>query len=76
MSSISVSSTQMTGPFDQEFTNKDLCYTVFPVSANVAEDFSMKLEPGVAKASMEAMSAGGHLHDWTVRRIWLRTKFV
>ena len=31
--------------------NKDLCYAVFPVSANVAEDFSMTLEPGVVKAA-------------------------
>ena len=29
-----------------------------------------------AKSSMEALSAGGHLRDWTVRRIWLRTRFV
>ena len=44
MSTISGSSTQMTGPFNQEFVNKDLCYAVFPVSANVAEDLSMTLE--------------------------------
>ena len=37
MSAISGSSTQMTGPFNQEFVNKGLSYTVYPVSANVAE---------------------------------------
>ena len=40
----------MTGPFIQEFVNKDLSYPVSSVSANVAEDFSMTLEPGDAEA--------------------------
>ena len=39
----------MTGPFNQEFVNKDLSYTVSSVSANVAEDFSVTLELGAAK---------------------------
>ena len=40
----------MTGPFNQEFVNKDLSYTVSSVSTNVAEDFSVTLELGAAKA--------------------------
>ena len=40
----------MTGPFNQEFVNKDLSYTVSSVSANVAKDFSVTLELGAAKA--------------------------
>ena len=40
----------MTGPFNQEFVNKDLSCTVSSVSANVAEGFSVTLELGTAKA--------------------------
>ena len=40
----------MTGPLNQEFVNKDLSYTVSSVCANVAEDFSVTLELGTAKA--------------------------
>ena len=39
ISTISGSSTQMTGPFNQEFVNKGLSYNVSSVSAIVAEDF-------------------------------------
>ena len=46
VSMISGSSTQMTGPFNQEFVNKDLRYAVSSLSANVAEDFSVTLETG------------------------------
>ena len=50
VSRISGSSTQVTGPFNQEFVNKDLSYAVSSVSTNVAEDFSVTLELGAAKA--------------------------
>ena len=40
----------MTGPFNQEFVNKDFSCTVSSVSANVAEGFSVTLELGTAKA--------------------------
>ena len=50
MSTISGSSTQVTGPLNQEFMNKGLSYTVSSLNANVAEDFSVTLELGAAKA--------------------------
>ena len=40
----------MTGLSNQEFVSEGLSYTVSSVSANVAEDFSVTLEPGAAKA--------------------------
>ena len=43
---------------------------------NELEDDPETLAKSSAKASMEAMSAGRHLHDCTVRRVWFRTKFV
>ena len=50
MPTISGSSTQMTGPFNQEFVNMDLRYAVSLVSANVAEDFSVTLKLGATSA--------------------------
>ena len=50
MSTISGSSTQMTGPFNQEFVNKDLRYAVSLMSANVAGDFSVTLKLGATSA--------------------------
>ena len=50
ISTVSGSSTQMTGLSNQEFVSEGLNYTVSSVSANVAEDFSVPLELGAAKA--------------------------
>ena len=47
-------STQMTGLSNQEFVSEGLSYTVSSVSANVAEDFSVTLEPGAASAEKVA----------------------
>ena len=41
MTTISESSTQVTGPFNQESVKQGLSYTVSSVSANVAEGFSV-----------------------------------
>ena len=50
MSTISGSSTQITGLSNQEFVSEGLSYTVSSVSANIAEDSSVTLELGAAKA--------------------------
>ena len=56
VSTISGSSTQMTGPFNQESVNEDLRYIVSSVNANVAEDFAVTLEFGTTKAEEVAAS--------------------
>ena len=43
MSTISGSSTQVTGPFNQAFVNRGLSYAISSVNANVAKDFSVTL---------------------------------
>ena len=46
------------------------------MSNNELEDDTETFAKSSAKASMEAMSAGRHLHDCTVRHVGLRTRFV
>ena len=60
VSTISGNLTQMTGPLNQEFVNKDLSCMVSSVSANVAEDFPVTLELGPVKA--EGSVSSGFLH--------------